>query len=69
MTIHTPGSPTYGWRCTCPGCTGPRSVGAGYPSASAAARAENHHRTQARHTDPDPLIPGYGASLNGYPAI
>lgn len=66
MTIHTPGSPTHAWRCQHPGC---RAVGAGYPSATAAARAENHHRAQARHTDPDPLIPGYGASLNGYPAI
>lgn len=42
MTIHEPGHPAYGWRCTLPGC---RACGAGYPSASAAHRAETRHTT------------------------
>lgn len=66
MTIHAANSPTYAWACQHPGCG---KCAAGYPSASAAARAENHHRAQARHTDPDPLIPGYGIWPAGYPAI
>ena len=43
MTIHEPHSPSHGWRCdTCGTCR------AGYPSATAAARAEHHH-TAAAH--------------------
>lgn len=41
MTIHEPGHPCYGWRCERPGCTD--GHGAGYPSQSAARRAEKKH--------------------------
>ena len=50
MTIHEPGSPTHAWRCTVPGCTGPRSCGAGYPSQSAAAHAETRHTDKTHPT-------------------
>lgn len=38
MTIHEPGHPAYAWHCDqCTVC------GAGYPSESAARRAETRH--------------------------
>lgn len=40
MTIHEPGHPAYGWRCDQCG-----EHAAGYPSASAAHRAETRHTT------------------------
>lgn len=45
MTIHAPKSPTYAWRCEHPGCS--HGHGAGYPSATAAHRAETHHAETA----------------------
>jgi hypothetical protein len=47
MTIHEPGSPSHAFHCTVPGCTGPRSCGAGYASETAAAKAETHHIQRA----------------------
>jgi len=48
MTIHAPKSPTYAWRCEHHGCRD--GHGAGYPSATAAARAEARHAELAHHT-------------------
>jgi hypothetical protein len=47
MTIHAPGSPTHAWRCESTGC---RGCGAGFPSATAAHKAETHHAELAHHT-------------------
>lgn len=47
MTLHEPRSACHGWRCEVPTCNSPRSRGTGYPSESAAIRAENRHIQQA----------------------
>lgn len=48
MTIHAANTNTHSWRCTaCDTCK------AGYPSASAAHRAETRHRDTARHVSQD----------------
>lgn len=47
MTIRNHNSRVTGWRCEHPGC---HKAGSGYASESAAARAEQHHNEQARHT-------------------
>lgn len=44
MTIHEPGHPAYAWRC--PTCG---TVRAGYPSETAAIRAEKRHAERANH--------------------
>jgi len=42
MILHT-SSKSWAWRCERPGCTGPRSVGAGYGSDRAARNAHDRH--------------------------
>lgn len=51
MTIHEPGSPTHAWLC---GRCGARR--AGYPCASAAARAETRHTINRCTPAPDASV-------------